>query len=123
MTAPSQRQFWDCDEIIRWDYSPCYDHYTEYLKGNINECPQCDSYKYAEYDVCINCYQQGHTVWQRLAVAATVIMLNAGNYYIGQTSAMYAWLHEHRNNMSQSTRGQGTQVAMARHGSSAQRCG
>lgn len=126
MTTPNLCQFWDCDEIIRSDHFLCYDHWIEYQDDDIDECPQCDSYKYEEYDVCLNCYRQGPTAWQRPAAAVAVVerddrkfaadqdadrffvyilMLNDGHYYIGQTRDLYARLHEHRNGMSQSTRG------------------
>lgn len=126
MTTPNLCQFWDCDESIRQNLFLCYDHYTEYQEDDIDECPQCDSYKYAEYDVCLNCYRQGPMAWQRPAVAVPVVekddrefavdmdvdryfvyilLLNDGNYYVGQTNDLLARLHEHRNGMSQSTRG------------------
>ena len=34
-----------------------------------------------------------------------ILMLNNGNYYIGQTRDLYVRLHEHRSNMSTMTRG------------------
>lgn len=58
MTTPNLCQFWDCDEIIRSDHFLCYDHWIEYQDDDIDECPQCDSYKSAEYDVCLNCYRK-----------------------------------------------------------------
>ena len=58
MTMPNQCQFWDCDEIIRGDHFLCYDHYVEYQEDDIDECPACDRYKDADYDVCRICYRQ-----------------------------------------------------------------
>ena len=126
MTMPNQCQFWDCGEIIRSDHFLCYDHWIEYQDDDIDECPQCDSYKSEEYDVCLNCYRQGPSAGQRPAAATIVVerddrefagdqdtdrffvyilLLNDGNYYVGQTNDLLARLHEHRNGMSQSTRG------------------
>ena len=59
MTMPNQCQFWNCGETLsRRDHFLCYDHYTEYQEGRIDECPQCDSYKGANYPVCRNCERQ-----------------------------------------------------------------
>ena len=59
MTTPNQCLFWDCDETLnRRDHFLCYDHYTGYQEGRIDECPQCGSYKRATYPACRNCERQ-----------------------------------------------------------------
>lgn len=59
MTTPNQCQFWDCDETLnRRDHFLCYDHYTGYQEGRIDECPQCGSYKRVNYPACRNCERQ-----------------------------------------------------------------
>lgn len=59
MTTPNQCLFWDCDETLnRRDHFLCYDHYTGYQEGRIDECPQCGSYKRVNYPACRNCERQ-----------------------------------------------------------------
>lgn len=43
--------------------------------------------------------------WESDCFFVYILLLNDGKYYVGQTRELLERLHEHRNNMSQSTRG------------------
>ena len=134
MTTPNQCQFWDCTETIRRNYFLCSNHYPRYAQGAIDQCPECGTYKAANYEVCLNCYRQAQTAGtaapsqDNAAPAAPdklverddrefptdkdadsffvyILLLDGGEYYIGQTREIHERLHEHLNGMSQSTSG------------------
>ena len=126
MTTSSQCQFWDCNETIRRNYFLCSTHYAGYEAGTINQCPACGKYKDAEYDVCLACYRQTAGTWAasrpRSGTAQRdnrefpadkdadrffvyILLMNNGEYYVGQTREIHERLHEHRNNMTLSTKG------------------
>ena len=50
--------FWDCEEPISRKYFLCYEHYDEYQEGLLDECEECGWWKYAKYDLCLDCEQQ-----------------------------------------------------------------
>ena len=126
MTTRKQCQFWDCNETIRRNYFLCTAHYSAYEAGKINQCPSqsCGRYKDAEYEVCLICRRQttnqpdpspsnepkrDDRVFQPDDEAdeffVYVLTLDGGEYYVGQTGEIHERLHEHRNDMSQSTKG------------------
>ena len=48
--------FWDCYQSIKTENTYCYNHYQDFVDGNINKCPECGHGKYQQYDVCLECY-------------------------------------------------------------------
>ena len=120
--------FWECDERIRADHTFCYDHYTELREGEIDDCPGCGRGKYAQYDVCMDCYRSGtrrktaprsaskryepeHSpAWEKGDEAATrffvyILKLDGGKFYAGQTRELRERLSEHSDGRVQSTAG------------------
>ena len=59
MTTRNQCQFWDCNEAIPSNHFLCSAryHYAGYKAGTIDQCPACEKYKDATYNVCYNCYR------------------------------------------------------------------
>ncbi len=51
-------QYWDCDERIRTGYFLCSAHYKGREEGLVDECPECDRYKDAEYELCLECHKR-----------------------------------------------------------------
>ena len=102
MTTPNLCQFWDCDEIIRSDHFLCYDHWIEYQDDNIDECPQCDSYKYERYDICLNCRRKPAVV----RVSAPVVVARVGS----PDAALLEELHALRRNLAQREQLQGYMI-------------
>lgn len=124
MTTRNQCQFWDCNETIRRNYFLCSTHYAGHEAGTVNQCPMCGKYKDAEYEVCRNCYRQTASTPTPTRTQAVerdnrefptdkdadrffvyILLMNNGEYYVGQTREIHERLHEHRNNMTQSTKG------------------
>lgn len=58
MTTRNQCQFWDCNKTIRQGHFLCPTHYPGYQAKTINQCPSCERYKDAQYDVCLDCKLQ-----------------------------------------------------------------
>ena len=56
MTTPNQCQFWDCAESIPGDHFLCREHYR--IRDTLNQCPSCEQYKDAKYELCLNCARQ-----------------------------------------------------------------
>ena len=126
MTTQNQCQYWDCNETIRRNYFLCSAHYPEYEAGAINQCRNqgCGRYKDAKYEVCLICRQQASGTRTSLRSDTPqrddrefptdseadeffvyILTLDGGEYYVGQTREIHERLHEHRNDMSQSTKG------------------
>lgn len=63
-------EFWDCNETIQPDHYLCYDHYSDLRDDLIDECPGCKRAKYAEYDVCLDCFNDKPK--QRVRTSSTV---------------------------------------------------
>ena len=124
MTTRNQCQLSGCNRIIPGHHFLCRDHYTGYEAGAIDQCPACGRYKDINYDVCRDCYQQTASAWDPKRGNAGqqgnrgfradsdanrffvyVLLMNNGEYYIGQTREIHERLHEHRNGMSHQTRG------------------
>lgn len=124
MTTGNQCQLCGCNRIIPGRHFLCRDHYTECEAGAIDQCPACGRYKDVSYDVCRDCYeqtvsasdikranagQQGNRGFRadngadRFFVYA--LLMNNGEYYIGQTREIHERWREHRSGMSHQTRG------------------
>ena len=50
--------FWDCDVTVKSEHILCYDHYLELRDGLVDECLGCGLAKYAQYEVCLDCYNK-----------------------------------------------------------------
>lgn len=124
--------FWDCSIPIRVDHFLCYDHFLDFREGEIDECSGCGLAKYAQYDVCLDCYRavgppqrkavgssraknrwyktEYSSAWDRRDAAAVrfyvyILKLDGGNFYAGQTRELRERLSEHRDGKVQSTKG------------------
>ena len=123
MTTQNQCRFWDCTETIRRNYFLCSTHYPLYEARAIDQCPMCGKYKAVEYEVCLTCRRRtsGAQTSSHVNTAQRddrefpadkdadrffvyILLMNNSEYYIGQTREIHERLHEHRNNMSQSTK-------------------
>lgn len=136
-TAPYRRPsakktclFWDCGVAIRSDHVMCYDHYAELQDGLVDECPGCNRAKYAEYEVCLDCYRKPHrppqsrasrpshqwykpeysAAWAKGDAKASeffvyILKLDGGQFYAGQTRELRERMSEHRDGKTQSTGG------------------
>ena len=123
-------QFWDCAEPIRSEHFLCYEHYVEFQDGLVDECPACTRAKHAQYDVCLECYndppKQTKQTKQTKKTAPTwykreyssawdakdaetdqffvyILKLDGGKFYAGQSRDLRARLSEHRDGQTQST--------------------
>lgn len=130
MTAPNQCQFWNHNEAIRRNYFLCSIHYAMYETGTIDRCPECMKYKEIRYEVCGKCHPSAASAStsSRANIPSRddrkfptdsdadeffvyVLTLDGGEYYVGQTREIHERLHEHRNDMSQSTKGRNPKLA------------
>ncbi|MFQ5861269.1 MAG: GIY-YIG nuclease family protein [Dehalococcoidia bacterium] len=132
---PRECLFWDCDVPIRPDHVFCYDHFQDLQDGLIDECPGCSRAKYAQYDVCLDCYRnppphlprvkaapspgpkyqwyrpEYSEAWEKGDATADqffvyILKLDNGEFYPGQTRELRERLSEHRDGKVQSTAGQ-----------------
>ena len=117
-TGANRCRFWDCNESIPSGHFLCGEHYFGYQVAAIDKCQPCGQYKFADYDVCRDCYQQpvvsGSTQY-RVATQPRngessgyfvyILTLDGGEYYIGQTNDLHARLQEHRINRHGRTAG------------------
>lgn len=62
MATPNicQEQF--CNANVRRSRYLCREHWDEFQEGIIDECPQCEVYKDAEYPLCIECNKKANAV-------------------------------------------------------------
>ena len=125
--------FWDCNVRIREDHVFCYKHFQDFQKGNVDECPGCGFAKSVQYDVCLDCRNNGRgpsanagshgqrsrnwykpeysPSWEaRDADTNTfyvyLLKLDGGRFYAGQTRELRERLSEHRDSRVTSTAGQ-----------------
>ncbi len=124
MMPKSHCQFWDCNIEIRWDYFLCSIHFDMANAGTIDRCGGCGKFKLLVYEFCIKCKREMSEVRSFPDQDAIqrddrefpgdkevgqffvyILLMNDGKYYVGQTGNLFERIRQHRNNMSQSTKG------------------
>lgn len=129
---PNKCCFWNCDTNIANNHFLCSKHHGEYKRGKINKCPNCDKYKYQEYNLCLRCqndisnfgsysydshnkidilYSPEHSEsWTKKDSEAEhffvyILQLDDNSFYAGQTRDLRARLYEHKDGKTKSTAG------------------
>ena len=131
---PNQKQclFWNCQKQINPDHYLCYEHYTDFRDGLVDECPDCHLAKLVDYDLCLDCFRAAkNTTGRRIDLPKTgntwykreyspawakgdatakefyvyILKLDDSSYYAGQTRELRERLSEHRDGKTASTKG------------------
>jgi len=131
---PNKKQclFWNCRKPINPDHYLCYEHYTDFRDGLVDECPDCHLAKLVDYDLCLDCFRTAKKTtgrrterpktgnswykreyspaWAKGDAKATdfyvyILKLDDSSYYAGQTRELRERLSEHRDGKTASTKG------------------
>ena len=124
--------FWDCKKRIRENHVFCYEHFQGLQAGKVDECPGCGLAKDAQYEVCLDCRNNGRRSstkgskggsrskgwykpeyspqWKARDAKTTtfyvyLLKLDDGHFYAGQTRELRERLSEHRDGHTKSTAG------------------
>lgn len=129
----SRCAYWDCGRPIEAGHFLCREHFEDMRDGFIDQCPICNRFKDAQYNLCLDCYH-GRSVFPRQpqtqedlippkryerehspawasgdATTNTffvyILKLDGGNFYAGQTRELRERLQEHKDGKVATTRG------------------
>ncbi len=123
MVSQTHCQFWSCEKPLpRLEYL-CQTHLVEYRNGHLGRCQGCLCYKPFSLTICSACGvstpvreaeptpEPLQTDSRRLPTDKDtttffvyILIMDGGEYYIGQTRELHERLHEHRNGMTRTTR-------------------
>lgn len=123
--ATNTCRFQDCEQRIQPWFELCASHNDAKTKGVINECPNCDQFKAANYPLCRNCnaadrnqntnrrgkYEpERNPKWDAADEEGDVffvyiLKLDGGKFYAGHTRELRERMSEHRDGKTQSTAG------------------